>query len=139
MEIDYQLLTTVASGVAFLVISFASFLAKYKHDKKDDSEEVKKKIEKAVNLDDVVQSMAIQLSNVLHEVNDIKHKNSDLQKDNRKLKKDNEELKVNVDKLGQIVSVKYPLAIKTIKTYRREHPEIVVEIPEVILSDLENF
>lgn len=139
MEIDYQLLMTIASGAAFLIISFSSFFAKYKHDKKDDSEEVKKKIEKAINLDDVVQSMAIQLSKVLREVNVIKHENSDLQKDNKKLQKDNEELKANVDKLGQIVSVKYPLAIRTIKTYRREHPEIVVEIPEVILSDLENF
>lgn len=132
MEVDYQLLTTVASGTAFIFVAFASFLAKYKGDKKDDTEEVKEKIESAIQLDDVVQAMAVQLTKVSSEVHDVKQ-------DNKKLRTDNKELKFSVEKLSQIVTVKYPLAIKIINNYRTEHPETLIEIPKIILDDLKEY
>ena len=132
MEVDYQLLTTVASGTAFISVAFASFLAKYKSDKKDDTEEVKEKIESAIQLDDVVQTMAVQLTKVSTEVYEVK-------RDNEKLRLDNKELKSNVEKLSQIVTVKYPMAIKIINTYRIEHPETLIEIPKIILDDLKEY
>lgn len=130
MEVDYQLLTTVASGAAFIFVAFASFLAKYKSDKKDDTEKVTEKIETAVQLDDVVRAMAVQLTKVTTEVQTVKL-------DNEKLRHDNKELKFDVEKLSQIVTVKYPMAIKVINTYRIEHPETLVEISKTILDDLE--
>lgn len=130
MEVDYQLLTTVASGAAFIFVAFASFLAKYKSDKKDDTEKVTEKIESAVQLDDVVRAMAVQLTKVTTEVQTVKL-------DNEKLRHDNKELKFDVEKLSQIVTVKYPMAIKVINTYRIEHPETLVEISKTILDDLE--
>ena len=132
MEVDYQLLTTVASGTAFIFVAFASFLAKYKGDKKDDTEEVKEKIESAIQLDDVVQAMAVQLTKVSSEVHDVKQ-------DNKKLRMDNKELKFSVEKLSQIVTVKYPLAIKVINNYKTVHPDTIVEIPKIILDDLEEY
>lgn len=132
MEVDYQLLTTIASGGAFIFVAFASFLAKYKSDKKDDTEEVKEKIETAVQLDDVVQAMAVQLTKVTTEVHTVKL-------DNEKLRRDNKELKFDVEKLSQIVTVKYPVAIKVINTYRIEHPETLIEIPKIILDDLKEY
>lgn len=130
MEVDYQLLTTVASGAAFIFVAFASFLAKYKSDMKDDTEEVKEKIEGAIHLDDVVQAMAIQLTKVSAEVDKVKLANE-------KLRQDNKQLKLNVEKLSQIVTVKYPIAIKVINNYRAEYPDTTVEIPKIILDDLE--
>ena len=132
MEVDYQLLTTVASGTAFIFVAFASFLAKYKGDKKDDTEEVKEKIESAIQLDDVVQAMAVQLTKVSSEVYDVKQ-------DNKKLRTDNKELKFSVEKLSQIVTVKYPLAIKVINNYKTVHPDTLIEIPKIILDDLEDY
>lgn len=132
MEVDYQLLTTVASGTAFIFVAFASFLAKYKGDKKDDTEEVKEKIESAIQLDDVVQAMAVQLTKVSSEVYDVKQ-------DNKKLRMDNKDLKFSVEKLSQIVTVKYPLAIKVINNYKTVHPDTIVEIPKIILDDLEDY
>lgn len=132
MEVDYQLLTTVASGTAFIFVAFASFLAKYKGDKKDDTEEVKEKIESAIQLDDVVQVMAVQLTKVSSEVHDVKQ-------DNKKLRQDNKELKFSVEKLSQIVTVKYPLAIKVINNYKTVHPDTLIEIPKIILDDLEEY
>ena len=132
MEVDYQLLTTVASGSAFIFVAFASFLAKYKGDKKDDTEEVKAKIESAIQLDDVVQAMAVQLTKVSSEVHDVKQ-------DNKKLRMDNKDLKFSVEKLSQIVTVKYPLAIKVINNYKTVHPDTIVEIPKIILDDLEEY
>lgn len=132
MEVDYQLLTTVASGTAFIFVAFASFLAKYKGDKKDDTEEVKEKIESAIQLDDVVQAMAVQLTKVSSEVHDVKQ-------DNKKLRMDNKDLKFSVEKLSQIVTVKYPLAIKVINNYKTVHPDTIVEIPKIILDDLEEY
>ena len=132
MEVDYQLLTTVASGTAFIFVAFASFLAKYKGDKKDDTEEVKEKIESAIQLDDVVQAMAVQLTKVSSEVRDVKQ-------DNQKLRTDNKELKFSVEKLSQIVTVKYPLAIKVINNYKTVHPDTLIEIPKIILDDLEDY
>ena len=132
MEVDYQLLTTVASGTAFIFVAFASFLAKYKGDKKDDTEEVKEKIESAIQLDDVVQAMAVQLTKVSSEVHDVKQ-------DNKKLRTDNKELKFSVEKLSQIVTVKYPLAIKVINNYKTVHPDTIIEIPKIILDDLEGY
>lgn len=132
MEVDYQLLTTVASGTAFIFVAFASFLAKYKSDKKDDTEEVKEKIESAIQLDDVVQAMAVQLTKVSSEVHDVKQ-------DNKKLRTDNKELKFSVEKLSQIVTVKYPLAIKVINNYKTVHPDTIIEIPKIILDDLEGY
>ena len=132
MEVDYQLLTTVASGTAFIFVAFASFLAKYKGDKKDDTEEVKEKIESAIQLDDVVQAMAVQLTKVSSEVHDVKQ-------DNKKLRMDNKDLKFSVEKLSQIVTVKYPLAIKVINNYKTVHPDTIVEIPKIILADLEEY
>ncbi len=132
MEVDYQLLTTVASGAAFISVAFASFLAKYKGDKKDDTEEVKEKIESAIQLDDVVQTMAVQLTKVTTEIYEVK-------RDNEKLRTDNKELKSNVEKLSQIVTVKYPMAIKIINNYRTEHPETLIEIPKIILDDLKEY
>lgn len=130
MEVDYQLLTTVASGTAFIFVAFASFLAKYKSDKKDDTEKVTEKIETAVQLDDVVRAMAVQLTKVTTEVQTVKL-------DNEKLRHDNKELKFDVENLSQIVTVKYPMAIKVINTYRIEHPETLIEISKTILDDLE--
>ena len=132
MEVDYQLLTTIASGTAFIFVAFASFLAKYKGDKKDDTEEVKEKIESAIQLDDVVQAMAVQLTKVSSEVHDVKQ-------DNKKLRTDNKELKFSVEKLSQIVTVKYPLAIKVINNYKTVHPDTIIEIPKIILDDLEGY
>ena len=132
MEVDYQLLTTIASGTAFVFVAFASFLAKYKGDKKDDTEEVKEKIESAIQLDDVVQAMAVQLTKVSSEVHDVKQ-------DNKKLRMDNKELKFSVEKLSQIVTVKYPLAIKVINNYKTVHPDTLIEIPKIILDDLEDY
>lgn len=132
MEVDYQLLTTIASGAAFISVAFASFLAKYKGDKKDDTEEVKEKIESAIQLDDVVQAMAVQLTKVSSEVHDVKQ-------DNKKLRTDNKELKFSVEKLSQIVTVKYPLAIKVINNYKTVHPDTLIEIPKIILDDLEDY
>lgn len=132
MEVDYQLLTTVASGAAFISVAFASFLAKYKSDKKDDTEEVKEKIESAIQLDDVVQTMAVQLTKVSAEIYDVKQ-------DNKKLRQDNKELKFSVEKLSQIVTVKYPLAIKVINNYKTVHPDTLIEIPKIILDDLEEY
>lgn len=132
MEVDYQLLTTVASGTAFISVAFASFLAKYKSDKKDDTEEVKEKIESAIQLDDVVQTMAVQLTKVSAEIYDVKQ-------DNKKLRQDNKELKFSVEKLSQIVTVKYPLAIKVINNYKTVHPDTLIEIPKIILDDLEDY
>lgn len=132
MEVDYQLLTTVASGTAFIFVAFASFLAKYKGDKKDDTEEVKEKIESAIQLDDVVQAMAVQLTKVSSEVYDVKQ-------DNKKLRMDNKDLKFSVEKLSQIVTVKYPLAIKVINNYKTVHPDTLIEIPKIILDDLEEY
>lgn len=132
MEVDYQLLTTVASGAAFIFVAFASFLAKYKSDKKDDTEKVTEKIETAVQLDDVVRAMAVQLTKVTTEVQTVKL-------DNEKLRRDNKELKFDVEKLSQIVTVKYPMAIKVINTYRIEHPETLVEISKTILDDLKEY
>ena len=132
MEVDYQLLTTVASGTAFIFVAFASFLAKYKGDKKDDTEEVKEKIESAIQLDDVVQAMAVQLTKVSSEVHNVKQ-------DNKKLRMDNKDLKFSVEKLSQIVTVKYPLAIKVINNYKTVHPDTIVEIPKIILDDLEEY
>lgn len=132
MEVDYQLLTTVASGTAFIFVAFASFLAKYKGDKKDDTEEVKEKIESAIQLDDVVQAMAVQLTKVSSEIYDVKQ-------DNKKLRTDNKELKFSVEKLSQIVTVKYPLAIKVINNYKTVHPDTIIEIPKIILDDLEEY
>lgn len=132
MEVDYQLLTTVASGTAFIFVAFASFLAKYKGDKKDDTEEVKEKIESAIQLDDVVQAMAVQLTKVSSEVHDVKQ-------DNKKLRMDNKDLKFSVEKLSQIVTVKYPLAIKVINNYKTVHPDTLIEIPKIILDDLEEY
>ena|SRR5699024_12199 len=132
MEVDYQLLTTVASGAAFISVAFASFLAKYKSDKKDDTEEVKEKIESAIQLDDVVQTMAVQLTKVSAEIYDVKQ-------DNKKLRQDNKELKFSVEKLSQIVTVKYPLAIKIINNYKAVHPDTLIEIPKIILDDLEDY
>ena len=132
MEVDYQLLTTVASGAAFISVAFASFLAKYKSDKKDDTEEVKEKIESAIQLDDVVQTMAVQLTKVSTEIYDVKQ-------DNKKLRQDNKELKFSVEKLSQIVTVKYPLAIKVINNYKTVHPDTLIEIPKIILDDLEDY
>lgn len=132
MEVDYQLLTTVASGSAFIIVAFASFLAKYKGDKKDDTEEVKEKIESAIQLDDVVQAMAVQLTKVTTEVHTVKI-------DNEKLRQDNKELKFSVEKLSQIVTVKYPLAIKIINNYKTVHPDTLIEIPKIILDDLEEY
>lgn len=132
MEVDYQLLTTVASGAAFIAVAFASFLAKYKGYKKDDTEEVKEKIESAIQLDDVVQTMAVQLTKVSSEIYKVKL-------DNDKLRQDNKELKFSVEKLNQIVTIKYPMAIKIINTYRIEHPETLIEIPKIILDDLEEY
>lgn len=132
MEVDYQLLTTVASGTAFIFVAFASFLAKYKGDKKDDTEEVKEKIESAIQLDDVVQTMAVQLTKVSAEIYDVKQ-------DNKKLRQDNKELKFSVEKLSQIVTVKYPLAIKVINNYKTVHPDTLIEIPKIILDDLEEY
>lgn len=132
MEVDYQLLTTVASGTAFIFVAFASFLAKYKGDKKDDTEEVKEKIESAIQLDDVVQAMAVQLTKVSSEVHDVKQ-------DNKKLRQDNKDLKFSVEKLSQIVTVKYPLAIKVINNYKTVHPDTLIEIPKIILDDLEEY
>ena len=132
MEVDYQLLTTIASGAAFIAVAFASFLAKYKSDKKDDTEEVKEKIESAIQLDDVVQTMAVQLTKVSAEIYDVKQ-------DNKKLRQDNKELKFSVEKLSQIVTVKYPLAIKVINNYKTVHPDTLIEIPKIILDDLEEY
>ena len=132
MEVDYQLLTTIASGTAFIAVAFASFLAKYKGDKKDDTEEVKEKIESAIQLDDVVQTMAVQLTKVSAEIYDVKQ-------DNKKLRQDNKELKFSVEKLSQIVTVKYPLAIKVINNYKTVHPDTIIEIPKIILDDLEGY
>ena len=132
MEVDYQLLTTIASGTAFVFVAFASFLAKYKGDKKDDTEEVKEKIESAIQLDDVGQAMAVQLTKVSSEVHDVKQ-------DNKKLRMDNKELKFSVEKLSQIVTVKYPLAIKVINNYKTVHPDTLIEIPKIILDDLEDY
>lgn len=132
MEVDYQLLTTVASGTAFIFVAFASFLAKYKSDKKDDTEEVKEKIESAIQLDDVVQAMAVQLTKVSSEVHHVKQ-------DNKKLRMDNKDLKFSVEKLSQIVTVKYPLAIKVINNYKTVHPDTLIEIPKIILDDLEEY
>src|SRR5699024_7167146 len=103
-----------------------------KGDKKDDTEEVKETIESAIQLDDVVQAMAVQLTKVSSEVHDVKQ-------DNKKLRMDNKDLKFIVDKLSQIVTVKYPLAIKVINTYKTVHPDTIVEIPKIILDDLEEY
>lgn len=129
MDPDFQLLTTIASGAAFLLVSFFSFFAKYRSDKKDDTVEVEEKIEKALNLDGVVRTLAVQLSEVSDEV-------SELRSENKNLKITNEDLQKNVKGLSKIVAVKYPMALDVIRVYRDEHPDTVVEIPSIIMNDL---
>lgn len=129
MDPDFQLLTTIASGAAFLLVSFFSFFAKYRSDKKDDTVEVEEKIEKALNLDGVVRTLAVQLSEVSDEV-------SELRSENKNLKITNEDLQKNVKGLSKIVAVKYPMALDVIRVYRDEHPGTVVEIPSIIMNDL---
>ena len=129
MDPDFQLLTTIASGAAFLLVSFFSFFAKYRSDKKDDTVEVEEKIEKALNLDGVVRTLAVQLSEVSDEV-------SELRSENKNLKITNEDLQKNVKGLSKIVAVKYPMALDVIRVYRDEHPDTVVEIPSSIMNDL---
>ena len=129
MDPDFQLLTTIASGAAFLLVSFFSFFAKYRSDKKDDTVEVEEKIEKVLNLDGVVRTLAVQLSEVSDEV-------SELRSENKNLKINNEDLQKNVKGLSKIVAVKYPMALDVIRVYRDEHPATVVEIPSIIMNDL---
>ena len=76
--------------------------------------------------------MAVQLTKVSSEIYDVKQ-------DNKKLRTDNKELKFSVEKLSQIVTVKYPLAIKVINNYTTVHPDTIIEIPKIILDDLEGY
>lgn len=131
MSLNYDLITQIASGVAFFIVTFLSFLSKYSSDKKkNDREEVTKKVEKAVNLSNVVKDLALELSEIKIDLEGIKE-------EKELLKLRNEDLKERLKEVEIIVSQKYPDAINLIKLYREKHPDLSdITTPRSLWDDL---
>lgn len=130
MEINFEYLSTIASGVAFVVVTTAGFYAKYKNDgARKETKAIEAKVENASNLGDAVRALAIEIA-------ELRDKQDELQLEKREMERQNCNLRKRLAEVENIIKRKYPAALATLREYKRLHPDSVVQIPDIIAPDL---
>ncbi len=130
MEINFEYLSTIASGVAFVVVTTAGFYAKYKNDgARKETKAIEAKVENASNLGDAVRALAIEIA-------ELRDKQDELQLEKREMERQNCDLRKRLAEVENIIKRKYPAALATLREYKRLHPDSVVQIPDIIAPDL---
>ena len=130
MEINFEYLSTIASGVAFVVVTTAGFYAKYKNDgARKETKAIEAKVENASNLGDAVRALAIEIA-------ELRANQEELQLEKREMEHQNCSLRKRLAEVENIIKRKYPAALATLREYKRLHPDSVVQIPDIIAPDL---
>ena len=128
--VDYSQLETIASGLAFIIVTTLGFFAKFRKDKVDDTKKVETQVQEAIDLSDTVQGLALSLT-------ELRNRFDDLSLRNRMLSRENKEMADRLRDVEDIVTKKYPDALELIKKYRQRVPDLEdVEIPMSIIEDL---
>lgn len=130
MEINFEYLSTIASGVAFVVVTTIGFYAKYKTDgSQKESKAVEAKVENASNLGGAVRALAIEIAELRADQDTLKFEKREIENLNKNLRK-------RLSEVEKIIKQKYPAALATLREYKRLHPDSVVRIPDIIAPDL---
>ena len=130
MEVNFEYLSTIASGVAFVVVTTAGFYAKYKNDgAHKEAQAIETKVENASNLGDAVRALAIEIAELRADQDTLKFEKRAMEHQNRSLRK-------RLAEVEKIIKQKYPAALATLREYKRLHPDSVVRIPDIIAPDL---
>ena len=130
MEINFEYLSTIASGVAFAVATTVGFYAKYKNDgSQKEPKAIEAKVETASNLGDAVRALAIEIA-------ELRANQDQMQFEKREIESLNKSLRKRLSEVENIIKQKYPVALATLREYRRLHPDSVVRIPDIIAPDL---
>lgn len=130
MEINFEYLSTIASGVAFVVVTTIGFYAKYKtDDSKKETKAIEAKVENASNLGDAVRALAIEIA-------ELRANQDELQFEKREIERLNRNLRKRMAEVEKIIKQKYPAALAALREYKRMHPDSAVRIPDIIAPDL---
>lgn len=130
MEINFEYLSTIASGLAFVVVTTVGFYAKYKNDNsRKESKAIEEKVERASNLGDAVRALAIEIAELRSNQDELKLQKLEIESRNRNLLK-------RMAEVENIIKQKYPAALATLREYKRLHPDSSVKIPDIITPDL---
>lgn len=130
MEINFDYLTTIASGLAFAVVTTLGFYAKYKTDgSQKETKAIEAKVESASNLGGAVRALALELA-------ELRSNQDELMMEKRVMEERNKNLRERIAELEKIMQEKYPAALAALREYRRLHPHSKVSIPDIIASDL---
>lgn len=130
MEINFEYLSTIASGLAFVIVTTIGFYAKYKTDgSKKESKVIDAKVENASNLGGAVRALAIEIA-------ELRASQEELQLEKRVMENRNENLRKRLAEVEKIIKQKYPAALATLREYKRLHPDSTVRIPDIIAPDL---
>lgn len=130
MEINFEYLSTIASGVAFVVVTTVGFYAKYKTDNSQkETKAVETKVENASNLGGAVRALAIEIAELRANQDELKLEKQVMESQNRSLRK-------RMTEVENVIKQKYPAALATLREYKRLHPDSAVRIPDIIAPDL---
>nr|DAQ76520.1 MAG TPA: hypothetical protein [Caudoviricetes sp.] len=130
MEINFEYLTTIASGLAFAVVTTLGFYAKYKTDgSQKETKAIEARVESASNLGPAVRALAIEIA-------ELRANQDELMLEKRVMEEQNRNLRERIVEVENIMQEKYPAALAALREYRRLHPHSNVAIPDIIASDL---
>lgn len=133
--LNLESLGPLATLIAFVFSTIVAAYVKIQTDKSDDTSEVNKKVEQAVNLDKAVELLAQRLSIVEDENERLSLENSKILEENKSIKQRLEEM----EEMEEIVKKRYPLTLRTLKDMRQENPNTKVAIPYLIMDDLKSL
>ena len=130
MDVNFEYLSTIASGLAFVVVTTAGFYAKYKNDgSQKEAKAIEAKVENASNLGEAVRALAIEIA-------ELRANQEELQLEKRVMENRNQNLRKRLAEVEKIIKQKYPAALATLREYKRLHPDSTVRIPDIIAPDL---
>lgn len=130
MDINFEYLSTIASGVAFVTVTTAGFYAKYKTDgAQKETKAIESKVENASNLGEAVRALAIEIAELRSDQDTLRFEKREVENLNKNLRK-------RLTEVEKIIKKKYPAALATLREYKRLHPESDVRIPDIIAPDL---
>ena len=135
MALNMESLGPVATLIAFIFSTIVAAYVKIKMDKTDDTSEVSKKVEQAVNLDKAVELLAKRLSAVEEDNANLKSENARIIEENTRIKQRLEEM----EEMEEIAKERYPLVLRTLKDMRDENPNTKVSIPYQIMDDFKSL
>jgi len=135
MALNMESLGPVATLIAFIFSTIVAAYVKIKMDKTDDTSEVSKKVEQAVNLDKAVELLARRLSAVEEDNANLKSENARIIEENTRIKQRLEEM----EEIEEIAKERYPLVLRTLKDMRDENPNTKVSIPYQIMDDFKSL